>query len=473
VTTEKQSVEDVITAPQRPRLDDTRTLVAIGDAARERVVLQLLAETAEDGPPLRLTRRCLDAEDLVHAVHSGEIDAAIVSADLHGFGVDTLHALAHVRIPLVLWGVNSGTAPDPLDATRVTVLPSDVDLARLRIALRGLATTGGRLRRPGTVPAVLAAKLERAVLPAYLAPAPHSPGAARGGTVIALVGAPGGQGVSIVAAGLTAALSRKGSAALIDLNLERPSQALALDLNPARNLYMVLHEAGTRDDPNLWARLLESEFQPLDPAVPSAVVLAGAPGGGHAAKHGADAVRQLLRQLAGFEQFVVADVGSTIDGSTPVAGAHRAVLEVADRVFIVTRSDIVSLRRAAHLLESLRAMLEDHDRRLVLVLNQHQSQHHHDPVEVARALRTPVAAVIPNDPKGVHAALAAQRPLVAFGRNGRGSAGRAVVDLARQLHGAADVQPSQVASRTRRIGLNWPRAFLPLRGKGDVHERCP
>ena len=82
--------------------------------------------------------------------------------------------------------------------------------------------------------------------------------------VIALVGAPGGQGVSVLAAGLTAALSRKGSAALVDLNLERPSQALALDLNPARNLYMVLHEAGTQDDPTLWARLLESELQMLD-----------------------------------------------------------------------------------------------------------------------------------------------------------------------------------------------------------------
>src|SRR5438067_11025275 len=98
MTEERHAVLDGIVAPQSRRIDETRTLIAIGDPARERVVLQLLAETVEDGTPLRLVRRCLDADDLLASVEAGELDAAIVSADLHGFGIDGLRALARVRI---------------------------------------------------------------------------------------------------------------------------------------------------------------------------------------------------------------------------------------------------------------------------------------------------------------------------------------------------------------------------------------
>ncbi len=88
--------------PQSRSLNETRTLIAIGDPTRERVVLQVLAETVEDGPALRLVRRCLGAEDLLGSIQAGEVDAAIVSVDLHGLGVDALRALAQVRIPLVV-----------------------------------------------------------------------------------------------------------------------------------------------------------------------------------------------------------------------------------------------------------------------------------------------------------------------------------------------------------------------------------
>src|ERR1051326_1091202 len=77
MTEERLAFLDGIAAPQSRRLDETRTLIAIGDPARERVVLQLLAESVEDGPPLRLVRRCLDSEDLLGSVQAGDVDAAI------------------------------------------------------------------------------------------------------------------------------------------------------------------------------------------------------------------------------------------------------------------------------------------------------------------------------------------------------------------------------------------------------------
>src|SRR5690242_5038275 len=127
MTGDRQAILEGIAVPQSRRIDETRTLIAIGDPARERLVLQLLAENVEDGIPLRLVRRCLDAKDLLASVEAGELDAAIVSADLHGFGIGALRALARVRIPLVLWGVNR-SGPEGLDTSRVTVLPRDVEL---------------------------------------------------------------------------------------------------------------------------------------------------------------------------------------------------------------------------------------------------------------------------------------------------------------------------------------------------------
>jgi hypothetical protein len=189
---------EAMAAPQPGRLDETRMLIAIGDSARERLVLQLLAETVENGPPLRLVRRCLDADDLLGSVNAGEIDAAIVSADLHGLGMDALSALAHVRIPLVLWGVNAGTAPQTLGGAGVSLVPRDVDVGELRAAVRGLANTGGRLRRSPAVTAGPQADLERVVMPADSSLAPRRTRAATG-TLIALVGACGGPGVSLLA----------------------------------------------------------------------------------------------------------------------------------------------------------------------------------------------------------------------------------------------------------------------------------
>jgi Flp pilus assembly CpaE family ATPase len=290
--------------------------------------------------------------------------------------------------------------------------------------------------------------------------------AAAGGTIIALVGAPGGQGVSTLAAGLTVALSRTAPAVLVDLDLVRPTQALALDLNPARNLSMVLHEAGDRDDPRVWARLLESELQPLDPSVPQAVVLAGAPGPVLAASVGSESVHRVLRQLARYARYVVADVGSELDRSAPVADAHRSALEAADRVLVVARADLVGLRRTAHLLDYLRAVIDHHEDRLALVLNQHQPRHHHDAVEVARALQTPVAAVIPDDPQGVQAALAAQRPLLTSGRGRRGSAARSLMDLSRAIQAATAIEePQRITDRQIR-GFTWRRPFWALAWQG-------
>ena len=452
--------------PVAPRLDQTRAVIAVGDPHRERLVLQVFADAAEDGSPLRIVRRCLDADDLLGSIRRSEADLAVVSADLHGLGTEALRGLIESRVSLLLWATTSAIPDDLSDRATVVILPGEAEIPELRAALGSLVRAGGRLRRPAPPPVARRPQPEAdAPQQAGLAAA-SVPATGVAGAILALVGAPGGQGVSTICMGLAAALSRTASAALVDLDLHSPSLALALDLNPARNLYMVLHEAGTRADPGLWSRLLEAELQPLDPDAPRGVVLAGAPGNSLAAAVRPDSAQQLLRQLAGHYRYVVVDVGSTVDPAGATA-AQRAVLETADRVFLVARADLVGLRRAATLLESLRGIVDRADARLALVLNRHQARHHHDAVDVARALRATVAAVIPDDPNRAHAALAAPRPLVAFGGTPRGSAARALAELARSIDTATPAGDAATGSsrawsaRWRKFGLFSPRRRRP------------
>jgi MinD-like ATPase involved in chromosome partitioning or flagellar assembly len=453
----------LVSAPpiESSRLDEARAVIAIGDPARERLVLQVLADAAEDGPRLRVVRRCLDAEDLLATIQGGDLDAAIVCTDLHGLGAEALRTLACVRIPMVLWGVTSTSSNEELRGALISFIPRDVDVVELRAAINGLAGVGGRLRKPVLQRAAVRRHVESAGQQAHGPTVPPALATNGAGTVFALVGPPGGPGVSTLSAGLATALSRSASTALVDLNLQSPGLAVALDLNPARNLYMVLHDAAGREDPSSWSDLLEAELQILHPSLPRAVVLAGVPGENLAAGVSPQTIQRLLRQLAQHERFIVADVGSDLDARSPAGSVHRAVLEAADRVLVVAQSDLVGLRRAAQLLECLRGLIYHHEQRLALILNRHQPRHHHDHVEVARALRTAVAAVIPDDPDGVQAALAAQQPLVAFGRAGRRSAARGLIDLARSLADATPSEDRGIRSGRVRHGFTWPLRLWP------------
>lgn len=302
-----------------PRLDQARAVVAIGDAQRERLILQLFADAAADGVALRVTRRCLDADELLGSIHEGEAEVAVVDADLHGLGADTVHRLVQLGVPLLLWGTTSAIADDLSDHRAVVVLAGEAGLPELRAALVDLAHTGGRLRRPAAVAATLPRPPTTDAPPQARLRAATKRHTGVAGMILVLLGAPGGQGVSTQSTGLATAFSQHASAALVDFDLRFPSLALALDLNPARNLYMVLHEAGTRADSGLWSRLLEAELQPLDARLPLGAVLAGAPGSNLAAAMQPEGARQVLRQLAVHYRYVVVDAGSTLEATGPAA----------------------------------------------------------------------------------------------------------------------------------------------------------
>jgi MinD-like ATPase involved in chromosome partitioning or flagellar assembly len=217
---------------------------------------------------------------------------------------------------------------------------------------------------------------------------------------------------------------------LLDTDVVEPSVAAVLNLNPAKNAYMVsLEDPGS--DPLRWAVGLEGELQRLDvDSSPLSAVLCGVPKPGLRGAFTPAFLTMLLSQLRLHYRYIVADVGSIIDEGSSVSASHRAVLSTADRVLVVATPDIVGLRRTAALLATLRRDGEHEPNRLALVLNRHRSRHHHSAAEIAQTLRVSVAAVVAEDGDAFQRALSAQRPLVAFGRGQRGSAARAFHELA-------------------------------------------
>jgi len=84
------------------RINLARAIVAVGDPTRERLVLEALANSPSGDAVFQIARRCLDADDLMHSVQSGDAEVAVVGVDLHGLSTPVIRALAHSRLPLVL-----------------------------------------------------------------------------------------------------------------------------------------------------------------------------------------------------------------------------------------------------------------------------------------------------------------------------------------------------------------------------------
>jgi MinD-like ATPase involved in chromosome partitioning or flagellar assembly len=452
-----------------------RLVLAIGDQARERVALDALSATATDGTSsFRVVRRCVTIHDLHAVLAQADVDIALVGADLHGLRVDQLRALCHGQVPLVIWGSGPALAqPDESHpGQRVIVVPRDASPDELRDALasalrapRARRSFSGRAPVGSALPADSAATLEAQIVHASGMSVQHRAVQTRGpGALLAVVGVSGGVGCSTVAAGLAGGLANRAETALVDLDTVRPSLAVALDLNPARNLAMVV-QGTPRDDSEASLALLQGELQALDPGCPRGVALAGVPRPGTALAQ--ERIEDLLRQLRMRQRYVVADLGAYLEPSTDAAAVQRAALAYSDRVLVVASSDIVGLRRAAALLKHLRPLLVDGGEHIALVLNRHDGRYHHDAAEVAEVLGTGVAAAIPDDSDRVQRALVARRLVTAESANKRGSAVRALLELAEHVAALAPDDNTSGDHRDRR----YPHWLLRMIGRGPTDGR--
>jgi pilus assembly protein CpaE len=150
-----------------------------------------------------------------------------------------------------------------------------------------------------------------------------------------------------------------------------------------------------------------------------------------------------------------------IDTPAGLGELALGLLDVAQRVLLVTTSSLASLRATKRFME-LAAKMNYPPDKIALVLNDYRRD---VPIEtIERHLNCPVMAMVPSDPLAIALSLSQGQPIVA--RDHNHAVSKAIVKLARQLAGgvsedAARSDVSQVAlSADRRAGAQLTRFTL-------------
>ena len=225
----------------------------------------------------------------------------------------------------------------------------------------------------------------------------------RRGQCIAVTGAAPGSGVTTVASGLAFALAAKHpkQVFLTEIGSDVPELALDLDLQVRNSVSQLLHD---------WERVDSSAVRQAAVEHAAGVyVLADANVGPHPKSAGADAGRQLIALVRTMYDFAVYDVGHAAQ-----AGAQQAI-RMADRVVLVVRLDVPSLRLTRALLNNLMdwGVTQQH---LTLVANRYGQRGQINWKTVEEALGLPIAVWLPDDSATLNQALNLGVPVIEASR---------------------------------------------------------
>jgi Flp pilus assembly CpaE family ATPase len=418
---------------QPPRL---RLALGLGDQELE----QRLRPALDDAEDLVVVAQCLAADQLLQAVESRQVDAAVVAWTLHRLTDSVLEQIERSGPPIVL------LVPDPeaerWGAQRGPVLPLDAQPLAIRQALQSASRRGERVTsrpRPSTEPVVR-----------KTADMPES----RTAGVIAVTGGAGSPGRTTVAISLATALGTAVPTVLVEADLCAPAVAAYLDRDPSRNVCTLAH--AVRENPHTWDAALADELQPLSRHCAMGVALCGPPKREMRSSIAPAFVERLVGELGQRYRYIVLDVGPELLGMDTAAANHRAALASAQQVLLVVGSDLVGLWHARTMLDQLERQLGIERQMVSLVLNRHDPRHHHSRADVEWHLGAPVVAVIPFDHHATQRAIAEQRPLVLHSRS---RASRALLNLAEHLHADKLRLPDARAAGDPRTG--WWRRLVP------------
>lgn len=428
--------------------------VGIGLADPDRLHA-LLAELDADGALTPI--RALSAEGLVQLVRTGAVDVVLLRPDFHGLTVALREVLLGSGVPLVVL-----TTPDAAGRWPGPTIPDEAPTTVIRAALveaaRGASRprSGEKRTRGETAPDASSSAPSN---PVPVAASATDCNAA--GMLVAVAGGHGAPGRTTVALNLAAALGAVAPTCLLEADCTEPALGLLLDVNPTHHLSVVHYADPTT--PTEWEHTLARECQPLDARSPRGRVLLGIPKLELRAGLAAAWYDRLLAEVRARHAYVVADTGGEL--VSPDQMVHRAVLRRADLVLLVTRADVLSVRRTQRVIHVLREELGLSAERLALVVNAYAARRDDDPATVAATLGVALAAVVPSDPGGLRRALDRQRPMVALGRS---RAGPALLGLADRLHDGGVVLPPEPATRPRR---RWRLPWLGRVGRsGEATE---
>jgi Mrp family chromosome partitioning ATPase len=339
-----------------------------------------------DGRQCQVRDLCASVRDVWSVVAGDAVDAVVVASTLNAIPFATLRELASLGRRVVV------LAPDPL-ADRWAAFPAPVvsaepDASALTDALHE-AMRGG---------AVALADRRSEAKPA------DAGGRAAGSEVIAVTSGYTAEGRTTVATGLAFALGAVASTALVDADMRGGAVEFALGVDPGRNMCLLAQQEP--DTPAGWDSALSTELQPMGAPSRYGVALAGVTKPSLRPWVTPLFFEHLIGALRERYHYVVLDTSG--GGWSPDDLAiDRLCLRLADRVLMVVRPDVQGVTVAQRVLRQ-----RVHLHRVSLLLNQAGLRGQYGRAEVEAALRVPVSAVLPADPRGVAGARARHRPVV-------------------------------------------------------------
>ncbi|MFF3254569.1 CpaE family protein [Actinacidiphila glaucinigra] len=216
----------------------------------------------------------------------------------------------------------------------------------------------------------------------HLSPQQPALPAVPGGRLVAVAGAKGGVGTTVVAVQLALAAQAAGkSTALVDLDLQGGDVASYLDVQFRRSV------ADLADIADVTTRVLQDAMY----AHESGPALLLAPGEGERGEEVTDrAARHVLHALRQRYEVVVVDCG------TQMTGANAVAVETADTALLVTTPDVVAVRAAKRMVRMWDRLQIRKPQDVVAAVNRHTRGSEIQPSLIARITGTRIAsAVVP------------------------------------------------------------------------------
>jgi pilus assembly protein CpaE len=217
--------------------------------------------------------------------------------------------------------------------------------------------------------------------------------------VILVFSGKGGVGKTLIATNLAVALAEQsgGRVVLVDLDMQFGDVGVMLNLDHSRSITELVDGSSGLDAESVAEVLATGPsgvkvlLAPISPELADLVT--------------AEHVRQLMAELRRSFDFVV------VDSSTHLTEFNLEVIEMAQRVLVVTALTIPAIKDAKLTLKVLESLSVDPEATL-LVVNRVDGYADFNRESIEQSLRTPVAVQIPHDPRVIGDAITRGAPFV-------------------------------------------------------------
>lgn len=225
------------------------------------------------------------------------------------------------------------------------------------------------------------------------------------GKIIAVYSPKGGSGCTTIAINMAIALASKGhKTALIDSSLQFGDVAVTLNMRPTTSVVDLIDRVNELD-----ADLISSVMGEHESGLR---VLLAPPRPEMAEMVTAEHMDTLLRRISQQFDYVLVDTQSALND------LNLAVLDVADRILLVTQQSLASLTNMRRFFDLI-VELEYGKNKLMLIVNRSSDKMGISVKDVGDALKRPVISVVPSDEMAVTNAADRGQPIASSSRGRR------------------------------------------------------